>query len=128
MLEDAAYRPGGTLGIYPGDYAKGEHREPGEEKRLDRQVQQSAEEAIKELPVLCDLMDAAYDAKRIDETSRQLGHVPIMDRNGRGQEVIPMAPHEAERYKIRSGAERAQTADLKKTSAPATSWSRGTAR
>ena len=29
--------------------------------------------------------------------------------NGRGQEVIPMAPHEAERYKIRSGAERANS-------------------
>lgn len=42
-----------------------------------------------------------------DETSRKLGHVPITDRNGRGQEVSPMAPHEAERYKIRSGAERA---------------------
>lgn len=55
------------------------------------------------------LMDAAYDAKRIDETSRELGHVPITDRNGRGQEVIPMAPHEAQRYKIRSGAERANS-------------------
>ena len=150
--------------------AKGEQREPAEEKRLDRQVEQSAEEATKELPVLCDrdtkknakgyktswngyklhldtndtglpisalvtsaslhdsqaaiplikmtsrkvtylydLMDAAYDAKRIDEISRQLGHVPITERNGRGQEAIPMAPHEAERYKIRSGAERANS-------------------
>ena len=52
---------------------------------------------------LYDLMDAAYDAKRIDETSRQLGHVTITERNGRGQEAIPMAPHEAEHYKIRSG-------------------------
>jgi hypothetical protein len=58
---------------------------------------------------LYDLMDAAYDAKRIDEISRQLGHVPITERNGRGQEIIPMAPHEAERYKIRSGAERANS-------------------
>ena len=54
-------------------------------------------------------MDAAYDAKRIDETSRGLGHVPLTDRNGRGHEVSPMAPHEAERYKIRSGAERANS-------------------
>ena len=45
-----------------------------------------------------DLMDAAYDAKRINETSRQFGHVAIIDKNGRGKEVIPMAPHEKERY------------------------------
>jgi hypothetical protein len=148
--------------------AKGEQREAAIEKRLDRQVHQSAEEAIRELPVNCDrgtkknakgykvawngyklhldtndiglpisalvtsaslhdsqvaipliklssrkvtylydLMDAAYDAKRIEETSRKFGHVPITDKNGRGQEVVPMAPHEAERYKIRSSAERA---------------------
>jgi hypothetical protein len=52
-------------------------------------------------------MDAAYDAGKIDETSRNLGHVPIIDKNARGKEVIPMAPHEAERYKQRSSAERA---------------------
>ena len=153
-----------------GRLAKGEQREPVEEKRLDRQVHQSAEEAIRDLPTVCDrgtkknakgyktswngyklhldtndaglpisalvtsaslhdsqvaiplikmtsrkvtylydLMDAAYDAKLIEQTSRELGHVPITDRNGRGKEVIPMAPHEAERYKIRSGAERANS-------------------
>lgn len=58
---------------------------------------------------LYDLMDAAYDAKRIDETSRQVGHVPIIDKNARGKEIIPMAPHEAERYKVRSSAERANS-------------------
>jgi len=150
--------------------AKGEQREPAVEKRLDSQVNQSATEAIRELPVACDrgikknakgykvswngyklhldtndtglpisalvtsaslhdsqvaiplikmtsgkvtylydLMDAAYDANRIEETSRKLGHVPITDRNGRGHEVLPMAPHEAERYKIRAGAERANS-------------------
>ncbi len=150
--------------------AKGEQREPIVEKRLDRQVQLTAEEAIRELPVTCDrgtkknakgykmswigyklhldtndtglpisalvtsaslhdsqvaiplikltsrkvtylydLMDAAYDAKRIEETSRQFGHVPITDKNGRGHDVFPMAPHEAERYKIRSTAERANS-------------------
>jgi hypothetical protein len=47
-------------------------------------------------------MDAAYDAKRINETSRQFGHVPIIDKNARGREVIPLAPHEAERYKTGS--------------------------
>ena len=150
--------------------AKGEQREPAIEKRLDRQANQSAEEAIRELPVTCDrgtkkdakgykvswngyklhldtndiglpisalvtsaslhdsqvaiplikltsgkvtylydLMDAAYDAKRIGEASRKFGHVPITDKNSRGQEVVPMAPHEAERYKIRSSAERANS-------------------
>ena len=148
--------------------AKGEQREPAIEKRLDRQVRQTAKEAVQELPIACDrgtkknaqgykmswngyklhldtndiglpisalvtsaslhdsqaaiplikmtsrkitylydLMDAAYDATKIKEISRKFGHVPIIDRNGRGQEVVPMAPHEAERYKIRSSAERA---------------------
>ena len=58
---------------------------------------------------LYDLMDAAYDAKKINETSRQCGHVPIIDKNARGKEVVPMAPHEAERYKERSAAERANS-------------------
>ena len=58
---------------------------------------------------LYDLMDAAYDAERIEEISRGYGHVPIIDKNGRGKEALPMAPHEAERYKIRSGAERANS-------------------
>ena len=58
---------------------------------------------------LYDLMDAAYDAKLINVTSRQFRHVPIIDKNARGREIIPMAPHEAERYKIRSSAERANS-------------------
>ena len=53
-----------------------------------------------------DLMDAAYDATQIWEQSRELGHVPIIDRNPRGKEVIPMAPHTAVRYNERSVAER----------------------
>ena len=56
---------------------------------------------------LYDLMDAAYDAKRISETSQKFGHVAIIDKNGRGKEVTPKAPHEAERYKERSSVERA---------------------
>ena len=148
--------------------AKGEKREPKEEKRLDRQVRQSAEESIGELPTVCDrgtkknakgykvswngyklhldvtdiglpvsavvtsaslhdsqvaiplikrtssrvtylydLMDAAYDAERISETSIKYGHVTIADKNSRGREVVPMAPHAAQRYKIRSVVERA---------------------
>ena len=54
-----------------------------------------------------DLMDSAYDAHLIKEMSKQSGHVPIIDRNSRGQDFVPMAPHEAARYKERSVAERA---------------------
>jgi len=147
--------------------AKGEQREPKEQTRLERQRDQSAEEALKELPVFCDcgakknskgfkeswigyklhadvndcglpvsvvltaaslhdsqvaiplmkmssakvdylydLMDSAYDAGPIYEVSRNLGHVPIIDKNCRGKEVIPMAPHEAVRYNERTAAER----------------------
>ncbi len=53
-----------------------------------------------------DLMDAAYDAAQIWEQSRELGHVPIIDRNPRGKEITPMAPHEAERYNERTASER----------------------
>lgn len=53
-----------------------------------------------------DLMDAAYDAAQIWEQSKALDHVPIIDRNPRGNDVIPMAPHEATRYNERTSAER----------------------
>jgi hypothetical protein len=53
-----------------------------------------------------DLMDAAYDAAQIWEQSRELDHVPIIDRNPRGKEVISMAPHEAVRYNERTSVER----------------------
>jgi hypothetical protein len=147
--------------------AKGEHREPKEPTRLERQRDQTAGDALKELSVFCDcgakknskgfketwvgyklhadvndcglpvsvaltaasvhdsqvaiplikmssarvdylydLMDAAYDAGPIYEVSRTLGHVPIIDKNSRGRETIPMAPHEAARYKERTAAER----------------------
>lgn len=53
-----------------------------------------------------DLMDAAYDAGPIWHQSRELGHVPIIDRNPRDKEVVPMSPHEATRYNERTAAER----------------------
>jgi len=53
-----------------------------------------------------DLMDAAYDARQIWEQSRALGHVPIIDRNPRAGTVVPMAPHEAQRYNERTASER----------------------
>jgi hypothetical protein len=147
--------------------AKGEERAPAEPKRLDIQLQQTAAEAIADLPKKCDrgtkknakgykeswtgyklhvdvndagfpltavltsasvhdsqvaiplmkltskkvqycydLMDAAYDAEQIWRQSRELGHVPIIDRNPRKGDTIPMAPHEARRYNERSVAER----------------------
>jgi hypothetical protein len=51
-------------------------------------------------------MDAAYDGQPIYAVSRSLGQVPIIDKNGRGREVIPLAPHGAARYKERTVAER----------------------
>ncbi len=55
---------------------------------------------------LYDLMDSAYDARSIYDVSRNLGHVPLIDKNPRGKEVVPMAPHEAVRYNERTAAER----------------------
>jgi hypothetical protein len=146
---------------------RGEERPAPPETRLQRQVRQSAAEALAELPVHCDvgtkknsqgyketwrgyklhadvsdgclpisvaltaaslhdsqvaiplmkttservdylydLMDAAFDAQPIYEVSRSLGHVPIIERNSRGQDIVPLAPHEAARYRERSVAER----------------------
>jgi hypothetical protein len=55
---------------------------------------------------LYDLADAAYCSGIIREVSRQEGHVPLIDHNARRGEKIEFAPHEAERYKARSQAER----------------------
>jgi len=55
---------------------------------------------------LYDLMDSAYDAQPIYEVSRGLGHVPLIDKNPRGRDVVPMAPHEAIRYNERTASER----------------------
>ena len=147
--------------------AKGEKREPKEPTRLERQLEQTAEESLAELPAWCDVgtkknskgyketwigyklhadvndcglpisvaltaaslhdsqvaiprmkmssakvdylydvMDAAYDAGPIYEISRSLGHVPLIDKNARGKEVVPMAPHEAVRYNEHTVVER----------------------
>lgn len=56
---------------------------------------------------LYDLMDAAYDSEIIREHSKQLGHVPLIDYNRRSpKDERQFAPHEAQRYKERSTAER----------------------
>lgn len=56
---------------------------------------------------LYDLMDKGYDAEPIRQHSRSLGHVPIIDHQGRaGKVTIEFAPHEAQRYKERTTVER----------------------
>lgn len=56
---------------------------------------------------LFDLMDAAYCSSVLREYSRSLGHVPLIGHNPRRGEKIEFAPCEAQRYKERTGAERA---------------------
>jgi transposase len=54
-----------------------------------------------------DLMDAAYDVDSIREYSRSLGHVPLIDFNRRrATDDRAFLPHEQQRYKERSTAER----------------------
>lgn len=56
---------------------------------------------------LYDLMDAAYDSDIIREHCKKLGHVPLIDFNRRSpKDERKFAPHEAQRYKERSTAER----------------------
>jgi hypothetical protein len=150
---------------------KGEERTPKEPTRLERQVEQSWQEALEELPKVCDwgtkkdsngkkhtwkgfklhwdvadnciplsvlltaasphdsqvaiplakmtaervnylydLMDSAYDAKVIADFCRSQGRVPIIDKNSRGKDVVPMDPATARRYDERSTVERANSA------------------
>ena len=44
--------------------------------------------------------------KLLRNESKKLGHIPIIDRNPRNGEVIPMCPHKARRYNERSSSER----------------------
>jgi hypothetical protein len=54
-----------------------------------------------------DVMDAAYDSEIIRNHSTSLGHVPLIDFNHRSKsDTRAFMPHEAERYKARSSAER----------------------
>ena len=62
---------------------------------------------------LYDLMDSAYDAPEIEETSRALGHVPIIDggkaaaeAEARAKRIAGYEPAEDVRYNQRSSAER----------------------
>lgn len=53
-----------------------------------------------------DLMDAAYCSDTIRSHSLSLGHVPLIDHNPRGGEKREFDAAQAQRYKVRSGAER----------------------
>lgn len=56
---------------------------------------------------LYDVMDSAYDSVIIRGYSRVLGHVPLIDFNKRSpKDTRAFEPHEVERYKERSVAER----------------------
>lgn len=56
---------------------------------------------------LYDVMDAAYDSAIIRAHSKSLGHVALIDFNRRSKnDTRSFLPHEAERYKQRSVAER----------------------
>lgn len=55
---------------------------------------------------LYELMDSAYCSEEIRTHIEGNDRVVLVDHNKRRGEKIPFAPHEADRYKIRSGAER----------------------
>jgi len=71
-----------------------------------------------------DLADAAYCSPLLRDASRELGHVPLIDHNPRRGEKNEFAPHEAERYKARSSAERVN-AHLKDNHGGRQIWVRG---
>ena len=57
---------------------------------------------------LYDLMDRGYESVHIENYSRCLGHVPIIDRQARAGSAPPMmAPHQRTRFRERTTVERA---------------------
>lgn len=81
----------------------------------------------RKLTYLYDVADSAYCSPILNEASRSLGHVPLVDHNPRRGEKIPFAPHEAQRYKVRSQSERAN-AYLKDSHGGSHVWVRGHAK
>jgi IS5 family transposase len=65
-----------------------------------------AELTAQRVTSLYDLMDRGYESHLIGEHSRRLGHVPIIDAQARGEQSVPMAPHQAQRYRERTTVER----------------------
>ena len=58
---------------------------------------------------LYDLMDAAYDAPQIQDISRQLGHVPLIDRNPRRDKPLKDEIHAEKKRKRIIGHQSADT-------------------
>jgi len=61
---------------------------------------------VKESILLYNSIDLDDDAELIYAVSRELGHVPLIEKDPRGREGVPMAPHEALRYNERTASER----------------------
>jgi hypothetical protein len=59
--------------------------------------------------VLYEVMDSAYDAQPIRDSIIGLGHRPIIEHNRRKGQVVPFDPATAQRYKVRTHAERANS-------------------
>lgn len=60
----------------------------------------------KRVTSLYDLMDRGYESDLIRQHSQQLGHVPIIDRQRRGDHPQQMLPHQAMRFRERTTVER----------------------
>lgn len=65
-----------------------------------------AEMTAQRVTNLYDVMDSAYDCQALRQHSQALGHVAIVERLKRGEGLMPMAPHEAARYRERTSVER----------------------
>jgi len=65
-----------------------------------------AEMTAKRVTNLYDVMDSAYDCQALRQHSQALGHVAIIERLKRCEGLVPMAPHEAARYRERTSVER----------------------
>lgn len=65
-----------------------------------------AEMTAQRVTNLYDLMDRGYESDLISEHSKRLGHVPIIDRQKRGEQSAEMPPHQANRFGERTTVER----------------------
>lgn len=65
-----------------------------------------AEMTANRVTSMYDLMDKGYESDLIQQHSKKLGHVPIIDRQKRGAQDYQMAPHEAARFRERTAVER----------------------
>jgi hypothetical protein len=65
-----------------------------------------AEITAKRVTSLYDLMDKGYESQHIEQHSKSLGHVPIIDRQKRRVDTPEMAPHQQTRFGERTAVER----------------------